>query len=534
MNIKIKNILKPIEPVLRDDRQKVRLVFKEADFEILRSHLLKADRKERAGFIMLGKNEIDGWLELYAHRLVLPHDEDYYEQHAAMVEPNPEYVLRTFSNFAESGVSGYLHAHSHPFSDRASFSSVDDHYLPGMRRSLGNYLGMMGKQPESLFVRLVWGQDEAGFTAECYGTDGSQPVAVDKIKVVGGKGIRTIHCFHAATEKTDSTGPISERFQRQVRFLGEDGQHSIQKTRLAICGVGGLGSFVVAGAKGLGFRDIALIDPDIIEESNLNRFQGAGKGDIGKAKVDAIAEAIKQFDPDIKLKPVQAKVQDKAAREAILDADFIINCLDSDSARMEVQLLAARHLKPLLDLGSGIVLEPGTRTVKEMGGQAILYYPGGPCLLCQGLDPAEIVSDEIRRVHRATGYIQGTDETPPSVVTINAVMAGLGLQIAISYLTGFAEAPAYLRYDLLRNQTAQYSFTRRPECPVCGEHGIEGRGEEVEEMPSKKRPKRVYRGRSLPQARTLIIPNLVHSIRQKSVHLFLRWRHRRQNARGKR
>jgi len=466
-----------------EERPKARLVMKDTDLEKLRSYLLQVDRKERAAFALLGKAEMADPLELYVHRLILPDDQDYCEQSAVVVEPRPEFVLQTLADFATSRVSSFLHIHSHPFCAQASFSSIDNNYFPGMVESLRHYLIVSGKEKGFLFTTIVWGQSENGFTGRCFAPDGSLFATVEEIKVVGKHGVRLIRQFQNADEESE---PLSGRFQRQVEFLGESGQRRIQRTRLVVCGVGGLGSFVVACARGLGFREITLIDPDVLEETNLNRFQGASRADIGKPKVEVVAEATKLFDPDIKVNPVCARVEAPAAREAILPAEFIINCLDDDSARIEVQILAALHLKPLLDLGAGIILEKGTRVVREMGGQAVLYFPGGPCLFCQGVDPTAIVSREIRQVQRAAGYIQGTDETPPSVVTLNAVTAGLGLQIVINYLTGFIEAPSYLNYDLLHNHSTQLNFTRRPDCPICGNAGIEGRGEEIMELPLRK------------------------------------------------
>jgi hypothetical protein len=174
---------------------------------------------------------------------------------------------------------------------------------------------------------------------------------------------------------------------------------------------------------------------------------------------------------------LQTKVQSEEARQHILDSDLVINCLDNNNARMELQVLAARYLKPMLDLGVGIRLKKGTKTVREMGGQSILYYPGGPCLLCQGFDVASVMSEEMEQVHRATGYIEGTGDSPASVVTLNSVVAGLGMQVVLNYVTGFAEPPVYLRYDFLRNETSHFNFIRRQDCPVCGENGIEGKGD---------------------------------------------------------
>ena len=468
-----------------DREPKARLVIREDDFARLRSHLLREDGNERAAFALLGKTEPEGSIELYLHRLIIPDDGDYCEQSSVIVEPKVEFVLETMSSFASSRVPGYLHMHSHPFCSKASFSCIDTSYFPGIVESLRHYLVVSGKEKDFMYMALVWGQSENGYEGRCLAPDGSLYATVDEVRVVGKSGIKWLRQFR--NQSTPENGePLSGRFHRQVEFLGESGQRRIQRTSLAVCGVGGLGSFVVACAKGLGFREITLIDPDVLDESNLNRFQGGTAADVGRPKVDVVSDAIKLFDPAIKVNTVCTGVEDPEARKAIVSADFIINCLDDDGARIEVQILAALHLKPLLDLGSGIILAEGTRTVQEMGGQAVLYYPGGPCLFCQGIDPTSIVSREIRQVQRAAGYIQGTDETPPAVVTINAVTAGLGLQVAIDYITGFAEPPAYLHCDLLHNQIAKLSFTKRPDCPICGETGIEGRGEAMMELPLRK------------------------------------------------
>lgn len=481
---------------MKDDRKgpRARLVMTETDFARLRSHLFQADGNERAAFAMVGRASSAEHLEFYIHRLVLPGDEDYCEQSSVVVEPKPEFVLQTMASFAASRVPGFFHVHSHPFCAHASFSSIDIRYFPGIVQSLKHYLIVSGKEKDFFFTAIAWGQSENGFTARCLAPDGSSYTAIEEIKVVGKSGIRSIPHFQLG-DRAEASTPLSGCFQRQVEFLGEGGQRRIHETRLAVCGVGGLGSFVVACAKGLGFREITLIDPDVLEETNLNRFQGATRADIGRPKVEAVSEATKLFDPDIKVTPIFARVEDAVARDALLGADFIINCLDDDGARIEVQIMAALYLKPFLDLGAGIILEAGTRVVREMGGQAVLYFPGGPCLFCQGIDPTTIVSREIRQVQRAAGYIQGTDETPPSVVTLNAVTAGLGLQVAMNYLTGFAEAPAYLHYDVLHNRSTQLNFQKRPDCPICGDTGIEGRGEDMMEVPLN-RPDRV----SLPPA----------------------------------
>lgn len=465
---------------------KARLVFKEPDFIAFREQLLRPDRLERASFLLLGRHgRRDGLLELYVHRLLNPRDGDYAQQHRAVVEPRAEFILETFAQLAQSGVPGYLHAHSHPFSQSAQFSAVDDHYFPGAVRSLKNYLWLTRSfsLKDFLFARMVYGQAEEGFQAECFDRSGNHIADIEEIRVVGPSGLKTL-CpgrLNRGIEGEDDSKLIA-RFDRNVRLLGEEGQRRIHQTHIAICGVGGLGSFVVAYAKGLGFRKITIIDPDRVEETNLNRLLGATPKDISKPKVAVMARELKRYDHHLKVKPIFAPVQDEAAHRAILEADMIISCLDNDAARLEAQILAARYLKPLMDLGSGIFLDKHKRVrVREMGGQIAFYFPGGPCLLCQGLDPSRIVSNEIRGVQRAVGYIAGTAETPPAVITLNAVVAGVGMDLLTRYLTGFAPVPTYLQLDLLRHQALELNFQKRPDCPICGPGGLEGKGDELEE-----------------------------------------------------
>lgn len=452
----------------------VRLVSTARDFQTLRAHLLRSDNLERAGFWLLGHARVGERLELYAHHALLPDDSQYAQQGQAIVQPHPLYVLQTFRTLIQNQAAGYLHAHSHPFTRHAQFSPIDDQYLPGMRKGLVNYLRAVGSAPSPYFVRLVCGQAETGFSAECFTLEGQRVGAVDEWRVVGPRGIRRLSSL--PRKPLSPCEPIPERFDRNVRWLGRAGQETLARTRLGIVGAGGLGAFLAAYAVGLGFREITLIDPDRVEVTNLNRLIGLTPKEIGLAKVDALARRLAMGDHGLRLRPLQARIQDEIAYKALLQCDVMVCGVDDDAARLEAQLLAARHLKPLLDLGSGVQLAPGERRVRAMGGQMRFYVPGGPCLVCQGLDPSRIVPREIREAQRAIGYIQGTDEPLPSAITINGAVAALGMDTLVKYLTGFAPAATFLRLDLLNNQIHQLSFASRPDCSICGQEGVQGAG----------------------------------------------------------
>ena len=467
---------------IRKSVRSVRLVLRETDYMALRHHLLASSPKEEAAFLLAGHCFSRKHLDLYVQRLFLPEKEDHQSQGPVEVELRPEYVLQVFSAFKKSKAFGLVHVHSHPFSLQAEFSALDDRCLPHVALDLAQYLSLFGPSRPFLYGRLVWGKEEEGFQADCFGPDGRISGRVEEIRVVGPSGLRIL--------QPDGSSKLSPhllaRLDRNIRLLGEEGQRRLSRTHLGICGLGGLGSLVLFYAKGLGFRRFTIVDYDRVEETNLNRLWGATTKDVGRPKVEVLRRELLRHDPGLQVTAIPKRIQTQETREALLEADVLIGCVDDDAARLELQILAARHLKPLMDLGAGIVVDGGC--VKEMGGQIVFYFPGGPCLLCQGLDPSRIVSPLMAEVHQAVGYVQGTSATPTAVVTLNAVLAGLATDLLTRYLTGFSPVPRYLKVDLLTFTTQEMRFVRRSSCPICSSKGVEGKG--VEDEAPLPRPKR--------------------------------------------
>ena len=264
-----------------------------------------------------------------------------------------------------------------------------------------------------------------------------------------------------------------------MRWLGEAGQTAIANTHVAMVGVGGVGTELVKICRGLGFKKYTLIDMDKVEAANLNRLIWS-TADVGEFKVEVAKTFILAAITDAEVRALTTPVESPEAQEALTSADVILAALDNDSARLNLQVLAARTLKPMLDLGSGIQLERGSTKVKSMGAQVALYVPGGPCLACQGLDLNSVEDPEQHEAHRRIGYIEGTEETPASVVTTNSVIAGIAGDMLVKYLTGFAEPPTLVTYDALEHALLSFRLAGAPDCPICGKLGVQGMGIEQE------------------------------------------------------
>jgi len=169
------------------------------------------------------------------------------------------------------------------------------------------------------YARLVYGRDEAGFTADCFDLAGAPVAVIDAIRIVGSNGLRTLTSGSIKTAAaSDAQALAGERLDRNIRWLGEEGQMRLCRTHLVICGLGGIGSALVANASGLGFRRLTLVDPDRVEPSNLNRLFGAVRKDVGQQKVEVMARQLKRIDPETEVYTVAKPLNDAAAREAII------------------------------------------------------------------------------------------------------------------------------------------------------------------------------------------------------------------------
>lgn len=127
------------------------------------------------------------------------------------------------------------------------------------------------------------------------------------------------------------------RYSRQLLFIDEltasqeetlDLQRRIEDSRIAIFGIGGIGTWIVNGLYQIGVGEIRIVDPDVVEETNLNRQLFFNSSDIGKYKVEVIKEKLK----DAHIIPFKKKVEPQQDLEEIVSGcTFLVNCADSPS-----------------------------------------------------------------------------------------------------------------------------------------------------------------------------------------------------------
>jgi adenylyltransferase/sulfurtransferase len=243
------------------------------------------------------------------------------------------------------------------------------------------------------------------------------------------------------------------RYQRQIAFapLGAAGQRKMAASRVAMVGLGGLGSWCaeLLARAGVGF--LRLIDDDHLDVTNLHR-QGmytVGAAYMHRAKVERAADHLAAYNEDTRVEAVQARLEPGNAESLCGDVDVIVDGTDNFASRMLINDVAVKLGVPWVMAG-----------VVGAEGQYMTIVPGqGPCLRCVMDEMPPPCEDPSCRTVGVLG---------PAVATLSAMQA----MEVIKLLSGH---PGDCSRDLVKLDLWGNSFQRMgladardPECPCCG------------------------------------------------------------------
>lgn len=262
-----------------------------------------------------------------------------------------------------------------------------------------------------------------------------------------------------------------DRFDRNIRFFGAEGQAKLRNAHVAVAGCGGLGQHVIQQLAFLGVGKLTLIEDEALSRSNLNRYVLARHDDPipGTHKIDNALRAISAIDPSIEVTPVRNSIRSHEAFEALRAAHSLFGCFDNDGARLILNEYAKAYSKEYYDLASDIEQDAGLR----YGGRVVRVDQTPGCLVClEHIDLAAARQDlESEGARRDRAKIYGVDaelleEGGPSVVSINGVVASLGVTEYLGALTGLRASQRLLTYHGHRGiVTASQEVT--PDCYFC-------------------------------------------------------------------
>lgn len=151
---------------------------------------------------------------------------------------------------------------------------------------------------------------------------------------------------------------MSNQFSRTELLIGKQGIDKLQNAKVAIFGIGGVGSFVLEALVRAGIGSFILIDGDEVDITNINRQLIATTKTIGKAKVEVAKERILEINPNAKVEIYKEFFMSE--NTGILDEkiDYIIDAVDTVSAKIELVVRANKLGIPIISsMGTGNKLD---------------------------------------------------------------------------------------------------------------------------------------------------------------------------------
>jgi molybdopterin/thiamine biosynthesis adenylyltransferase len=246
-------------------------------------------------------------------------------------------------------------------------------------------------------------------------------------------------------------------FSRQS-FLGKDSAQLLASTRVVVVGLGGGGSHIAQQLAHLGVGNYRLIDPQTIEESNLNRLVGGtmADADAETPKVEISKRIILGIRPWANVEVAQCEWQ--AAADLLKDAHVVFGCVDGYRQRMYLESAARRFGIPYIDIGMDVT-EVGPKHY-AVAGQMIMTLPGGPCMRCLGFLTQERLDQEENRY--------GDAGINPQVVWTNGTLASIAVGAFVRLVTPWYDDPRDYEWLELDGNHQIIGASEQPEYAMRG------------------------------------------------------------------
>ena len=161
---------------------------------------------------------------------------------------------------------------------------------------------------------------------------------------------------------------MEERYVRESLIIGNEGVDTLKKAKVALFGVGGVGSFAAEALARAGIGAISLIDGDKVAESNINRQLIALEGTIGMQKVAVMKSRIKDINKNIEVLPYfEFYSKENCDFIDLSKYDYIIDAIDSVPSKILLIKKASELNVPIIScMGTGNRIDPTAFTITDL------------------------------------------------------------------------------------------------------------------------------------------------------------------------
>ncbi len=149
-------------------------------------------------------------------------------------------------------------------------------------------------------------------------------------------------------------------FSRTELLIGKEGLDKLSKKRVAIFGIGGVGTFVTEGLARSGVEKFVLVDHDDICPTNINRQIHALRSTIGKAKVEVMKDRIIDINPRAQVITHKVMYTSETAQELLDNSyDYVVDAIDMVSAKLDlIERCYKANIPIISSMGAGNKLDP--------------------------------------------------------------------------------------------------------------------------------------------------------------------------------
>ena len=161
---------------------------------------------------------------------------------------------------------------------------------------------------------------------------------------------------------------MDKAWERTARLIGNENVERLQKARVILFGVGGVGSYAAEALARCGVGSLTLVDHDVVDQTNLNRQLVALHSTIGRPKTEILKARILDINPSATVDAVQCFYDADTALQFDFKAyDYIIDAVDTVTAKLLLIENAARAgTKIISSMGAGNKLNPAAFEVADI------------------------------------------------------------------------------------------------------------------------------------------------------------------------
>ncbi len=149
-------------------------------------------------------------------------------------------------------------------------------------------------------------------------------------------------------------------FSREVNLIGLDNFNKLQNSKVAVFGIGGVGSYIVEALARMGVGEMLLVDSDVVEKTNINRQLIATIQTIGEDKVEVAKNRVLSINPNCKIEAKKEFInKDNILNFNLTKYDFVFDAIDTITSKVElIKYCKNNNIEIISCMGTGNKLSP--------------------------------------------------------------------------------------------------------------------------------------------------------------------------------